>query len=102
MNKKDILKEFGSFEITLKEYWTFYHIKEITKKYILLEDKCPKEPKEYEGSGDVFKKMIDPEDEDDIEFRERCKKIIEWSKKHKKCPEIHIHCQLGSWLEAIC
>ncbi len=95
--KKKMLKEFGDAEVSIRDYFTQHHIKEITRRYILLEDRCPKNPKKY-SSGDVFKIMINPNDKDDTKFREKCKKIVEWSKKHNRCPELSIHCQLGARL----
>ncbi len=94
MSKNDLLKKFGWVEVPLDNFWTHFHIKEVTEEYVLLEDKCPKDKKRY-GSGDIFKKVIDLKDPDEIEFRENCKKIMKWSKQHRKCPEVHIHLELG-------
>lgn len=97
--KRDILKEFGNIPIPFKSSYTHYHIKKVTDNYVLLEDKCPK--KEEFGYGNLFKFMIDIEDEDDIKFRENCKKVITWARKNKRCPELGIHFEVNCYLEQL-
>jgi len=89
--------EFGNCIITLRNYTTHYHIKDIGLEWVLLEDSCPKD--KSRGCGDTLKIAIDSEDKDDIDFREYCKRMVINSKKNKCCPEIHIHCEIGASLD---
>ena len=99
-SKKDLVKEFGWVEVQLHNYCTHFHIKEVKETYVLLEDNCPKR-KDF-GNGDTLKMNIDLEDPDEVNFRENCKKIVGWSKRRNKCPEVNINVDIGVRLMELC
>jgi hypothetical protein len=98
---KSTLKKWGGLSVQLQDFYTHFHIKKIGEDYIILEDFCDILDIKDGRKGDSFRIELDLGDQEDIDFKRYCKKIVTYSKKNKKCPEVGIHLEVNCLLEEV-